>query len=58
MVTATYGALPGRSTVLGAGTTQVTGNDKMPLPDEKVKNTCQEVKRQATLHRSALPHSW
>ena len=37
MVTATYGALPGRSTVLGAGTTQVTGNDKMPLPDEKVK---------------------
>ena len=37
MVTATYGALPGRSTVLGAGIAQVTGNDKMPLPDEKVK---------------------
>ena len=66
MVTATYAALPGRSTVLGAGTTRVTGNDKMPLPDEKVKNTYQEVKRQATLHRSAtmagssgsLPHSF
>ena len=38
----------------------------MPLPDEKVKNTYPEVKRQATLHRSAtmagisgsLPHNF